>query len=94
MQGKNFIRNSLTLLGSGALMFEACKKAAANTPPTGNCIVTPDEVECPYPYVGGEISNPLFKSDITAGQTGISLTLNFVVINTANNCVPIQGKVG
>ena len=55
MQRKNFIRNSLSLLGSGALILEACKKSAPTTTIPGNCIVSPDEVEGPYPYVGGEI---------------------------------------
>ncbi|HVV56685.1 MAG TPA: intradiol ring-cleavage dioxygenase, partial [Mucilaginibacter sp.] len=59
--------------------------ASAST--TGSCIVTPEEVEGPYPYPSGEAKNPLERSDVTEGtQTGVPLTLTFLVVDAANNC--------
>jgi len=94
MERKNFLKNGLLLLGSGSLILEACKKTSTTdggSGTTGNCITTADEVEGPYPYVGGEITNPLQKVDVTAGQTGLPLTLNFTVINVNNNCAVVPG---
>ncbi len=93
MERKNFLRNSIGLLGSGVLLLEACKKAAATTTTTGtgsgSCIVTPEEVEGPYPYASGEINNPLLRNDITGGQTGVPLTLALTIVNTNNNCAAV-----
>ena len=97
MERKNFLRNSFGLLGSGALLLEACKKASATAATTtsgsgaGGCIVTPEEVEGPYPYAGGEINNPLSRADITGGQTGVALALALTVVNTNNNCAAVSG---
>jgi len=54
------------------------------------CSVTPTETEGPYPYVGGEATNPLNRSDITGGMTGIPLTLNIIVTNTNSNCAVVS----
>lgn len=51
-----------------------------------SCIVSPTEEEGPYPYAGGEITNPLNRVDVTDGQTGVPLSINFVVVNTNDNC--------
>src|SRR5882757_7158923 len=96
MERKNFLRNSIGLLGSGVLLLEACKKAAAATTTatgtgSGSCIVTPEEVEGPYPYASGEINNPLLRTDITGGQAGVPLTLALTVVNTNNNCAVVSG---
>lgn len=96
MQRKHFLKNSLGLLGSGALILEACKKASVTSSTTGTgtsggCIVTPEETEGPYPYAGGEINNPLQRIDVTGGQTGVPLTLNFNIVNTNNSCAAVAG---
>lgn len=60
--------------------------STTTTSANGACVTSPNEVEGPYPYVGGEITNPLSRIDITDGQTGVPLTLNLVVVNVSANC--------
>ncbi len=92
MERKSFLKNSLGFIGMGAVLAEACKKdVTGSTTTTGDCIVTPTEVEGPYPYVGGEITNPLERTDITAGQTGLPLVLTFTVVDANNNCAIVPG---
>jgi protocatechuate 3,4-dioxygenase beta subunit len=57
-----------------------------STGTASGCLVAPTETEGPYPYAGGEINNPLNRADVTGGQTGVPLTLNFVVTNANDNC--------
>lgn len=59
---------------------------SAATSTNGGCVVSPTETEGPYPYAGGEITNPLNRADVTAGQTGAPLALNFIVTNVNDNC--------
>ncbi len=87
MERKHFLRNSIGLL-SAAVLADACKKDDAGTTSSG-CIASPSEVEGPYPYAGGEITNPLQRADVTAGQTGLPLTLTFLVTNVNNNCAAV-----
>lgn len=56
-----------------------------------SCTEMPDEEEGPYPYPGGEGTNPLNRSDITGGQTGVPLKLEFLVVNYANGCTVVKG---
>ena len=93
MERKSFLKNGILLLGNSSIILDACKKTAATGGggTTGNCLAAPDETEGPYPYVGGEINNPLQRADITAGQTGLPLTLNFVIVNSNNNCAAVNG---
>ncbi len=90
MERKDFLRNSLGLL-SAATIIDACKKkdetGSGNN--NGACKETPTEVEGPYPYVGGEITNPLQRVDVTGGQTGLPLSLTFNVININNSCAAV-----
>lgn len=100
MERKDFLRTFAVAAASGPVLFAACKKESVGTTTdaTGTttstdttaassaCRVSPTEVEGPYPYPGGELKNPLDRSDITAGQTGIPLTLNLLVVNTNDNC--------
>ncbi len=93
MERKIFLKNGILLLGSGSLLLDACKKTSTTDGGSGiteNCITTANEVERPYPYAGGEITNPLQRADVTAGQTGLPLTLNFSVINVNNNCAIVS----
>lgn len=94
MERKDFLKNSFGFIGMGAVLVEACKKdvtAATTTASTGDCIITPTEVEGPYPYVGGELTNPLQRSDVTGGQTGLPLVLTFNVVDTNNSCAVVSG---
>jgi protocatechuate 3,4-dioxygenase beta subunit len=49
------------------------------------CVVTPNETIGPYPSLVD-----LFRSDIREGKSGTNLTLTISVVNTANNCTPID----
>ncbi len=101
MQRKKFLKESLGgIVGIAAIvpLIEACKKSSDATSTTtttgtgtsGGCIVSPTEVEGPYPYVGGEITNPLQRADVTEGQTGLPLTLAFTIVNTNSSCAAVS----
>jgi protocatechuate 3,4-dioxygenase beta subunit len=96
MQRKNFLKNSFGLL-SAAVILESCKKAEVISATTttggtsGACVVAPTETEGPFPYPGGEITNPLNRPDITGGQTGVPLTVTFTLVNTNDNCAVLSG---
>ncbi len=97
MERKNFLKHSFGFL-SVAAVIEACKKdevaaTASGTSGSGSssCIESPTEVEGPYPYVGGEITNPLQRADITGGQPGLPLSLNFEVVDINNSCAAVAG---
>jgi protocatechuate 3,4-dioxygenase beta subunit len=91
---KKFLKNMFIGAASVPLIIEACKKdsigSGSGGSGSGSCIVTPEEVEGPYPYVGGEITNPLNRADVTGGQTGVPLALAFTVVNTNNNCALVS----
>ncbi len=102
MERKSFLRTFAVAAAAGPLLIEACKKdsAAAQTDSTTTtttstngttCTTTPTETEGPYPYVGGEITNPLNRADVTSGQTGVPLTVNFLVVNVNDNCNVVTG---
>jgi protocatechuate 3,4-dioxygenase beta subunit len=99
MERKNFLKTFALMAAAGPMIIDGCKKDSTTKTSTttsstststsgtsGSCIVTADEVEGPYPYVGGELTNPLDRTDVTAGQTGVPLTLSFVVVDAGNNC--------
>src|ERR1700748_3177002 len=102
MERKNFLKTFALMAAAGPMIVDGCKKdsttktssttssststSTSTSSTSGSCIVTADEVEGPYPYVGGESTNPLDRSDVTAGQTGVPLTLSFVVVDAGNNC--------
>lgn len=97
---KNFLKNFLIGATSVPLILEACKKDVASSgsssgsgsgSSSGSCIVTPAEEEGPYPYPGGEITNPLARVDVTGGQTGIPLALTLKIVNTNNSCAVVSG---
>lgn len=98
MERKDFLRNSLGLMGAGAIILDACSKSSSGgsssssstSTTTGSCIVSPEETEGPYPYPTGEINNPLNRTDITESKTGIPLSLVFTVVNTNNSCAVIS----
>lgn len=90
MERKLFLRNAVGLFGAATLL-DACKKDDTNnSTPANGCIETATEVEGPYPYPGGEITNPLQRTDITEGQTGVPLLLTFKIVNANNNCTVVE----
>ncbi|PLW89089.1 MAG: intradiol ring-cleavage dioxygenase, partial [Mucilaginibacter sp.] len=104
MERKHFLRSFAIAAAATPMLLDACKKDSADTAidSTGTttsadtnagssaCRVTPTEVEGPYPYPGGELKNPLDRSDITGGQTGVPLVFNLLVVNTNDNCNVVQ----
>ena len=99
MERKNFLKTFALMAAAGPMIIDGCKKDAAakstattsTSTTSGSCIVTASETEGPYPYVGGESTNPLNRSDVTAGQTGVPLTLSFVVVDANNSCNVVTG---
>jgi protocatechuate 3,4-dioxygenase beta subunit len=90
MERKNFLRSFAIAAAAGPMVLEACKKGTSSddTSATSTTTVageTPTETEGPYPYVGGEITNPLQRVDVTDGQTGVPLNLVLTVINVNSN---------
>ncbi len=67
-----------------------------NASGAASCIVAATETEGPYPYPGGELTNPLNRSDVrvisgTTLKTGVQLGLVFTVVNTNASCAPVSG---
>ncbi len=99
MKRKDFLlKGGLGFIGISTVI-DACKKesvenAASNfvshTDATG-CIVTPTETEGPFAYPGGEIKNPLNRSDVRENQGGVLFILVFKVVNTNNACAVVPG---
>ncbi len=92
---KKFIKNFLVGAASIPLMVRAGKDDISNPNNSSNgdgCAVTPEETEGPFPYPGGEAINPLQRADVTGGQTGVPLTLDFSVVDTNNNCAPVANS--
>jgi protocatechuate 3,4-dioxygenase beta subunit len=87
---KKFLKNMFIGAASVPLIMGACKKDSTGSGSggsgSGSCIVTPEETEGPYPYPGGELTNPLNRADVTGGQTGVPLALAFTAVNTNNDC--------
>lgn len=100
MERKSFLRTFAVAAAAGPMLVEACKKDSTSTTTDtttttstngSTCTVSPTETEGPYPYVGGEITNPLNRADVTGGQTGVPLAISFLVVNTNNNCNVVTG---
>ncbi|HRI21934.1 MAG TPA: hypothetical protein PLA68_13325 [Panacibacter sp.] len=98
MQRKDFLKSGVGIFGISTILLDACKKDAAQTAMSAaeenataaGCILTPKESVGPFPYPGGEITNPLQRIDITEGQQGTPLIYKFTVVNINNNCFPVQ----
>jgi protocatechuate 3,4-dioxygenase beta subunit len=100
MERKNFLKAFAIAAATGPMVLESCKKASStdsDTTTTSSSTVageTPTETEGPYPYVGGEINNPLQRVDVTDGQTGVPLALTLTVVNVnASNAVVSNVRV-
>ncbi|MEZ2338452.1 hypothetical protein AB6735_22580 [Mucilaginibacter sp. RCC_168] len=101
MERKSFLRTFAVAAAAGPLLIEACKKDASSTQTETTttttstngttCITTATEEEGPFPYPSGEINNPLNRVDVTGGQTGVPLSISFVVVNTNDNCNVVSG---
>jgi protocatechuate 3,4-dioxygenase beta subunit len=98
MERKNFLKTFALVAATGPMIIDSCKKdsvtksttsttgTTTSTTASSGCVVMPTETEGPYPYVGGEITNPLKRIDVSDGQTGVPLSIAFLVVNTNDNC--------
>jgi protocatechuate 3,4-dioxygenase beta subunit len=100
---KKFIRDIVLGLTSLPLLVEACKKesnAASNSVTTsgdssstaassGTCVTTPEETSGPYPY-DLSMDSAIFRTNITEGKTGVPLSLTLTIVNSNNDCSPVE----
>lgn len=93
MKRNDFLKNSMGLFGASFLL-NSCHTSAEEVSPestTDACSVTTESIEGPYPYPdGGELANPLNRTDITGGQSGVPLTITFQVVNANSNCAAVS----
>lgn len=86
MKRTEFLKKSVLGLGTIIaipVITESCKKKD----PT-KCAESPTEVVGPYPH---KTPAELVNENIVGDRTGIPLLINFIVQNTANNCVALEG---
>jgi protocatechuate 3,4-dioxygenase beta subunit len=74
-------------LASAATLLPFTKLLASNE--ASVCTLMPSDDEGPFPYPGGEITNPLNIVDIRGGQTGVQLDLTLTVVDAAS-CAPLD----
>lgn len=87
MERKDFLRNSMGMLGLSTVLLEACKKetSGTDTGTTGDCVITATETDGPYPLYGSRGSS-IQRVDITDGKTGVPLNMTITVKNVNDNC--------
>jgi len=97
MERKNFLKTFALMAAAGPMIIDSCKKDSVSTgstttttTTTSGCVVTAAETEGPYPYPGGELTNPLNRSDITESLTGIPLSLTIVIANANDSCAIVE----
>jgi protocatechuate 3,4-dioxygenase beta subunit len=95
MERKNFLKAFAIAAATGPMVL-SCKKISSSddgstvtTSTSATVGETPTEEEGPYPYVGGESTNPLQRVDVTDGQTGVPLALTLTVHNVNSNNVAV-----
>src|SRR5207249_6161200 len=99
MKRKDFLlKGGLGFIGISTVI-DACKKESVENAMSSltshadetaaGCIEAPTETEGPFPYPGGEIKNPLNRSDVRVDQKGVLLILTFKVVNVNNACAVV-----
>jgi protocatechuate 3,4-dioxygenase beta subunit len=91
-------REAIAILGAaGAALTFGCGDNSPTGPSTdtgstlvpggtnASCAVTPSETVGPFPSL-----TDLVRSDIREGKSGTTLTLTITVVNTNNNCSPVE----
>ncbi|MFN8437606.1 MAG: T9SS type A sorting domain-containing protein [Cytophagales bacterium] len=84
MKRGEFLKNGLGFLGM-ALVAPSLIKASTNA---STCSTTSAETEGPFPT---KSPSSLIKSNIIGDRTGVPFTMNITILNTNNNCAPLQG---
>ncbi|WP_153797487.1 dioxygenase family protein [Foetidibacter luteolus] len=91
MERKDFLKNSMGILGIGTLLAEACKKDVTSGTDTtggtdtGDCTVTATETDGPYPLYNSR-GSAIQRVDITDGKTGVPLSITLTVRNVNDDC--------
>lgn len=87
MERKDFLKNSLGLLGAASIIpvINACKKSNSSGSGSGSCTVTDTETDGPYPLYASRGSS-IQRLNITDGKTGVPLNITIIVKNVNNNC--------
>jgi len=95
MERKSFLRTFAIAAAAGPMVLESCKKSSSDDGTSSSLKASgstssvageaPTEEEGPFPYPGGEATNPLQRIDVTDGQTGVPLALTLTIINVNNN---------
>jgi protocatechuate 3,4-dioxygenase beta subunit len=94
-QGKVGRREAIAMLGAaGAALVAGCSTTTEPTSTGGTstggstnaaCAVTPTETIGPYPSL-----TDLIRSDIREGRSGTALTLTLTVVDSSENCAPVE----
>lgn len=94
-QGKVGRREAIAILGAaGAALVAGCSSTTEPTSTGGNetggstnaaCAVTPSETIGPFPSL-----TDLVRSDIREGRTGTTLMLTLTVVDSSENCAPVE----
>lgn len=70
---------------------QSCSMALTVNVASSVCVVAPAETEGPYPYPGGESTNPLNISNIKGDRTGVAFSLTIKLVNTNASCAALSG---
>lgn len=97
MNRKFFLKNTAGLLGISSVLMEACTKDEAMQPvsstatdeATAACTTTPEETGGPFEE-DLSMNSTIHRTDIREDRTGILLNLALTIVNTNNNCAPVQ----
>src|SRR5438874_501743 len=92
MERKDFLRNSIGLIGLTSLIpaLDGCKKSTVSgsgttTGNNGSCTVTDTETDGPYPLYNSRGSS-IQRTNITDGKTGLPLNLTITIKNVNDSC--------
>ena len=87
MERNFFLKRTVGIIGAVGILpvINACKKetttGGSGSGSGGSCVITREEVEGPYPYPGGELTNPLNRADVTGDKREfLSLLLLLLLI--------------
>jgi protocatechuate 3,4-dioxygenase beta subunit len=101
MERKDFLKNTLGLIGIGTIALRCSKTSdvSATTTDTtstsgsatsGSCTATADETAGPYPT---NTPSSLVRSNIVDGQAGVPLTITITIKNTNASCAVLSGAI-
>lgn len=88
MDRKKFLVGGVSMLGLAAVAPKIFAAVGNNGEEKGTCVTSPIETEGPFPT-----QNPssLQQVNIVGDRTGVSFEINITIVNTDNNCAPLEG---